>query len=341
MRIGSKLSAELEGRSIIGESRGAAGDKTFKAIDPRDGSEIGPVFYSALDAEVERAAELADSARREFAELSNKRRSGFLSAIAENLESVGTALVRRAALETGLPETRFEGELERTCGQIRMFAKVVSEGSWVDARIDRAIADRKPLPKPDIRSMLHPLGPVAVFCATNFPLAFSVAGGDTASAFAAGCPVIVIANKAHPGTAEIAAKAIAKAVSDMGLEEGVFSLIFSDGYAAGQSLVSNPLVKAVGFTGSRKGGRALIDIAAARPEPVPVFAEMSSINPIFLLPGAIAALQLPKDYMRRLRWVMVSSAQSRELSSCRNMSRPGLLSSGSSNSRKDRIQFRF
>ena len=168
-----------------------------------------------------------------------------------------------------------------------MFADLLDDGSWVDARIDHSMPDRQPVPKPDVRSMLRPLGPVAVFCASNFPLAYSVAGGDTASALAAGCPVIVNAHIAHPGTAELVGNAVAKAVKDCGMPEGVFSLLFSDGYEIGQALVRHPEIKAVGFTGSRRGGRALMDIAAARPEPIPVYTEMSSVNPTFFLPSAI------------------------------------------------------
>jgi NADP-dependent aldehyde dehydrogenase len=168
-----------------------------------------------------------------------------------------------------------------------MFADLVDEGSWVDARIDHAIPDRKPLSKPDIRSMLKPVGPVAVFCAGNFPLAYSVAGGDTASAFAAGCPVVVNAHTAHPGTAELVGIAVVEAAKECDMPEGVFSLLFSSGYEIGQALVKHPAIMAVGFTGSRRGGRALMDIAATRPEPILVYAEMSSVNPTFILPSAI------------------------------------------------------
>ena len=187
----------------------------------------------------------------------------FLRTIADNIEGLGNALIERASLETSLPNARFLGERARTCGQLRMFADLLDEGSWVDARIDHAIPDREPVPKPDVRSMLRPLGPVAVFCASNFPLAYSVAGGDTASALAAGCPVIVNAHIAHPGTAELVGIAVANAAVECGMPEGVFSLLFSDGYEIGQALVMHPEIKAVGFTGSRRGGRALMDLAAA------------------------------------------------------------------------------
>src|SRR5205823_5404234 len=183
-------------------------------------------------------------------------------------------------LETGLPLPRLQSELKRTAGQLNLFADVLEEGSWVNARIDEADRDRKPVPRPDVRSMLRPLGPVAVFGASNFPLAFSVPGGDTASALAAGCPVIVKAHPAHPETSKLTAFVISEVVPT-----GVFALV--EGYEAGIELVKHPLIKAVAFTGSRRGGRALMDIAAARAEPIPVYAEMGSINPVFILPRAL------------------------------------------------------
>ena len=281
------MNTELTGRSIIGSVSGAGTEKAFRAFNPQTGESVEPSFYSATLDELNRAVELADEARLPFGNLPGRERAKFLRAVADNIEALGDALIERASLETGLPNARFVGERGRTCSQLRMFADLLDEGSWVDARIDRAIPDRQPLPKPDIRSMLRPLGPVAVFCASNFPLAYSVAGGDTASAFAAGCPVVVNAHIAHPGTAEFVGSAIIKAVKDLGLPEGVFSLVFSDDYAIGQALVKHPAIKAVGFTGSRRGGRALMDLAAARPEPIPVYTEMSSVNPTFFLPSAI------------------------------------------------------
>ena len=197
-------------------------------------------------------------------------------------------IVPRMMAECALPEPRCRGEKGRTVGQLRMFADLVAEGSWVDARIDLAQPDRAPIPKVDLRSMQRAVGPVAVFCASNFPLAFSVAGGDTASALAAGCPVIVRAHAAHPGVAELVGGAVQAAVAKCGLPEGVFSLIFDDGISLGTALVKHAGVRAVGFTGSRAGGRALMDAAAAREVPIPVYAEMSAINPIFVLPGALA-----------------------------------------------------
>jgi alpha-ketoglutaric semialdehyde dehydrogenase len=278
---------ELKGTSIIGFDRGSASGETFTAFNPETGSSIEPDFHSATSEELDRAATLADAARISYGSLPGRARANFLRRIADNIEALGDTLIQRASLETALPNQRFVGERARTCGQLRMFADLLDEGSWVDARVDHAIPDRQPIPKPDVRSMLRPLGPVAVFCASNFPLAYSVAGGDTASALAAGCPVIVIAHTAHPGTAELVGSALTDAAKSSGMPEGVFSLIFAKDYELGQALVRHNAIKAVGFTGSRKGGRALMDIAAARPEPIPVYTEMSSVNPTFFLPGAI------------------------------------------------------
>lgn len=281
------MNLELNGLSIIGESRGKPGGNIFQAFDPHTGDAVEPPFHSAALAELERAAELAEHARIPFGNTAGSKRAIFLRSVADNIEALGDTLIERASLETGLPNARFVGERGRTCGQLRMFADLLDEGSWVDAGVDHAILDRLPIPKPDVRSMLRPLGPVAVFCASNFPLAYSVAGGDTASALAAGCPVIVNAHIAHPGTAELVGMAIATAVTDCSMPEGVFSLLFSDGYEIGQALVKHPVIKAVGFTGSRRGGRALMDLAAARSEPIPVYTEMSSVNPTFFLPSSI------------------------------------------------------
>ena len=276
------------GRSIIGNTRGTEHADIFSAFDPRTGNAVEPDFFSASSTELDAAVKLAAEARIEFGNLPGAERAEFLRQAATNLESLGDVLVERASLETALPAGRIQSERGRTCAQLRLFADLIQEGSWVDARIDRADPARTPLTKPDVRSMLRPLGPVAVFCASNFPLAFSVAGGDTVSAFAAGCPVIVMAHPAHPGTAELVGLAIRDAVKTLGLPEGVFSLLFSNNYDIGQALVRRSEIKAVGFTGSRKGGRALMDIAAARAEPIPVYAEMSSVNPTFILPSVLA-----------------------------------------------------
>ena len=238
---------EITGRSIIGFDRGSASGNTFRAFDPTTGEAVEPNFHSANENELNRAASLADGARIPYGNLPGKTRALFLRTIADNIEALGDTLIERASLETALPNQRFVGERARTCGQLRMFADLLDEGSWVDARVDHAIPDRQPIPKPDVRSMLKPLGPVAVFCASNFPLAYSVAGGDTASALAAGCPVIVIAHIAHPGTAELVGSALMEAAKSTGMPEGVFSLLFASGYEIGQALVKHAAIKAVGL----------------------------------------------------------------------------------------------
>jgi alpha-ketoglutaric semialdehyde dehydrogenase len=282
------MTIELKGTSIIGHSRGAVTTDTFRAFDPAAGTAVEPTFYSAAMVELELAASQANNAWIPYRKISGRERAIFLRKIANNIEALGDTLIRRASLETSLHKIRLEGERARTCGQLRMFADLLDEGSWVDARIDNAIPNRQPTAKPDVRSMLRPVGPIAVFCASNFPLAYSVAGGDTASALAAGCPVIVNAHIAHPGTAELVGVAVANAARECAMPEGIFSLLFSSGYEVGQALVQHPSIKAVGFTGSRRGGRALMDIAAARSEPIPVYTEMSSVNPTFILPSAMA-----------------------------------------------------
>ena len=230
---------------------------------------------------------LASEASSTYRLISGREKGAFLRKIAESLESRADEIIERAERETALPRPRLQGETARTCGQLRLFAQVVEEGSWVVARIDRPDPDRKPSPRPDIRSMLRPLGPVVVFGASNFPLAFSVAGGDTASALAAGNPVVVKAHPAHPGTSELVGHAIRESVRVCGLPEGVFSLLFDSGIRVGEQLVKHPHVKAIGFTGSRHAGRALMDLVASREEPIPFFGEMSSTNPLFILPGAL------------------------------------------------------
>jgi NADP-dependent aldehyde dehydrogenase len=283
---------ELKGISIIGFSNGSETDKIFTAFNPAYGEAVEPNFYSATNEELNKAVKLADKARIKYGKVSGKDKAQFLRQIADNIEALGDKLIERATLETGLPNARFQGERGRTCSQLRLFADYVAEGSWVDARLDLANPGREPVPKPDVRSMLRPIGAVAIFCASNFPLAFSVAGGDTASALAAGCPVVINAHNAHPGTAELVGTAISQAVKTCGLPEGVFSLLFSADYQIGQNLVKHPKIKAVGFTGSRNGGLALMEIASKRDEPIPVYAEMSSVNPTFILPSA-----LEKDYV--------------------------------------------
>ncbi len=266
--------------------------RTFQAEDPATGQPLLPVFRAADDVEVDRACERAERAFEVYGDSRKtpaSARAEFLRAIAAGLESSGAEICARAGAETGLPAARLQSELGRTTNQLRMFAAVIEDGAWVDARLDRPDADRRPLPKPDVRSMRIPLGPVAVFGASNFPLAFSVAGGDTASALAAGNPVIVKAHPAHPGTSELAGEVIADAARSLHMPEGTFSLLFDDGFTVGRRLVQHASICAVAFTGSRAGGEALMRLSANRPKPIPVYAEMGSINPVLLLPGALRA----------------------------------------------------
>ncbi len=279
--------SKLSGRSLIGFREGTGTGGAMHASNPMTGERLGPGFIPATAEEVELAVRLAAEAFDVYRRASGRERGAFLRKIAGKLESITADLVERAGQETALPQARLQGETSRTCGQLRLFAQVAEEGSWINARIDRADPDRKPVPRPDIRSMLRPLGPVVVFGASNFPLAFSVAGGDTASALAGGNVVIVKAHAAHPGTSELVGRAVQESVKECGLPEGVFSLLFGSGSEIGTALMKHPLVRAGGFTGSRAAGRALMDVAASRPEPIPFYAEMSSTNPVFILPGAL------------------------------------------------------
>lgn len=277
----------LSGKSFIGFSRGTGSELCGSAVNPATGEALSPSTISATDEEVAQAIALAEDAFIDFRETSGADRALFLRAIASNIEATIDEIAERGPLETGLPEMRMRGESGRTIGQLRLFATLIEDGSWVDARIENAQPERQPLAKVDLRSMLRPLGPVVVFAASNFPLAFSVAGGDTASALAAGCPVIVKAHSSHPGVSELVANAVVKAAQETNMPEGVFSMVFGGGRTVGQTLVKAEGVKAVGFTGSQAGGRALMDIAAARPEPIPVYAEMSAINPVVMLPSTL------------------------------------------------------
>jgi alpha-ketoglutaric semialdehyde dehydrogenase len=278
---------KLFGRSLIGFREGNDTGEMSYASDPTSGQHLQPGFAAATVEEVELAARLASEAFAVYSRVSGRDRGVFLRTIASKIESIAADIVERAQQETALPKARLQGETARTCAQLRLFAEVAEEGSWVDARIDRADPDRKPAARPDIRSMLRPLGPVVVFGASNFPLAFSAAGGDTASALASGNPVIVKAHAAHPGTGELVGQMVRESVRKCNLPEGVFSLLFGSGAQIGTALMKHPLVKAGGFTGSRTAGRALMDVAAARPEPIQFYAEMSSTNPVFILPGAL------------------------------------------------------
>ena len=278
---------QLSGTSIIGFRRGPQNGSAFYAFNPASAASLPPAYHAATASDVNQAVVLASEAFEQYRLTSPQVRSAFLRTIAKNIESLGENLVQRASSETGLPAARIQTELARTCNQLHLFADLVEEGSWVDARIDLGDPSRQPLRKPDVRSMLIPLGPVVVFCASNFPLAFSVAGGDTASALAAGNPVIVKAHHAHPGTAEMVGLAISEAVKSCDVPEGVFALLYGPGEDVGMQLVRHPLIKAGGFTGSRSGGQALMKAAAARPDPIPFYAEMSSVNPVFIFPNAL------------------------------------------------------
>src|SRR2546423_6692918 len=277
----------LHGLNIVG-GRAMDGGKRFSATNPSNSQNLTPEFHEATPEQIEQAMALAESAFDLYRSLKVTQRAAFLDAIAAEI-AASDAAVQRAHLETGLPLERLRGERGRTVNQLKMFARLIEEGSWVDARIDHADLERKPVPKPDLRRMLIPIGPVVVFAASNFPLAFSVAGGDTASAFAAGCPVVVKTHPAHPGTSEIVASLIVKAAQATNMPPGVFSMLHGRDHEINLALVRHPLTRAVGFTGSLRGGRALFDAACARPDPIPVFAEMGSTNPIFILPGALRA----------------------------------------------------
>jgi len=271
----------IAGQPVVGEGKAAFG------FNPASNEQLEPAYTLLTEEQLKAATAAAADAYPSFSTLDPETHAGFLEAIADNIEAIGDELIVRAGQETGLPAARLQGERARTTGQLRLFASVVRQGDFRGVRIDPALPERTPLPRADIRQRQIPLGPVAVFGASNFPLAFSTAGGDTASALAAGCPVVFKAHNAHPGTGELVGQAIVKAVRDAGLHPGVFSLIYGPGSSIGQALVADPAIKAVGFTGSQSAGIALMRTAAARPEPIPVYAEMSSLNPVFVFPGAL------------------------------------------------------
>ncbi|MEU2006515.1 aldehyde dehydrogenase (NADP(+)) [Rhodococcus sp. NPDC019627] len=280
---------DVTGQMIIAGKPVQGTGPTIHGVNPATGERLEPGFAHGTERDVETACAAADEAFAPYRATSSEDRAQFLEAIADNIEALGDTLVTRACAESGLPQGRITGEVGRTSGQLRLFAGVLRDGGWNGARIDPAQPDRIPLPRADIRQRKIPLGPVAVFGASNFPLAFSVAGGDTASALAAGCPVVVKAHDAHPGTSELVGWAIADAVASTGMPAGTFSLLYGPGPGLGTALVKDSRIKAVGFTGSRSGGTALVAAAAGRPEPIPVYAEMSSINPVFLLESALAS----------------------------------------------------
>ena len=273
----------LTGKNIIGNQLSQESNVTFQGENPSTGKKLEPAFYEASAKEINDAIEKASKAFQQYRNKTGVEKAKFLEAVAEEILAMED-LITRASQESGLPEARITGERGRTVGQLQLFAELLREGSWVDARIDTAQPDRKPLPKVDIRSMQKALGPVGVFGASNFPLAFSVAGGDTVSALAAGCPVVFKAHPAHPGTSEMVGLAIQRAVQKTGMPDGTFSMVNGRSTEVGMALVRHPLIKAIGFTGSFFGGKALFDEANKRPEPIPVYAEMGSTNPVFILP---------------------------------------------------------
>ena len=278
---------QLHGKNQIAGTLSAAGRRKFTSFDPRLGKPLGPDFTESTDDEIESALRLAAEAFPLFRAAPHESVAGLLDAIGDEIPGLGDSLIDRATQESGLSKERLTGERSRTVNQLRMFAALVRDGSYVDARIDTAMPDRQPLPRPDLRRMLIPIGPVVVFAASNFPLAFSVAGGDTASALAARCPVVVKAHPAHPGTSELVGGAIGRAVQKAGLPPGIFSLLHSTDPAASVALVHHPHTRAVAFTGSLRAGRAIFDAASRRPDPIPAFVEMGSVNPVFILPGAL------------------------------------------------------
>lgn len=278
----------IHGNNLIAGAASQGTGKSFAADSPLDGSTLPGKFFEASPANVDAALSAAAAAFPAFAAVSPEQRAVLLETIADNIVALGDALLERCHQECGLPLARLQGERGRTVGQLRMFAAVARENSWQDPRIDTAQPDRQPLPKPDLRRLLIPLGPIVVFGASNFPLAFSVAGGDTASALATGNPVVVKAHDSHPGTSEMVADAVTAAVKSCGLPAGVFSMLHGPGRVLGPLLARHPASKAIALTGSLTAGRALFDAAASRPDPIPVFAEMSSLNPLIVLPNALA-----------------------------------------------------
>lgn len=269
---------ELSGRSAI----------KIYAVDPANRTKLPEAFFAATQEEIDLALIKAFNAWRIFRQIEPKQKALFLTAIADGIEMLGETLVKRMMLETGYPESRVLVERKRTCAQLRMYAEIITKGDWREIIVDTALPDRTPAPRPDLRKINMAIGPVIVFAASNFPLAYSTAGGDTASALAAGCPVIIKAHESHLGTNALVAEVIMHAAKETGMPDGVFSSLNGEGIKTGQQLVMHPLTAAVGFTGSLRGGRALFDLGNQREKPIPVFAEMGSTNPVFLLPGKVA-----------------------------------------------------
>lgn len=307
---------QVLGKNLIGFTESSEGTVGIQAINPASGEPIGPLFFKATASELDLAIHKANSAFAIYRKKSGAEKALFLETIASEIEGLGDSLIDRYIAESGLPAGRAQGERGRTIGQLRLFAQLLKEGSWVNAIIDTALRDRQPLAKPDLRAMERPLGPVGIFGASNFPLAFSVAGGDTVSALAAGCTVVFKGHPSHLGTSELVGRAILEAAQKTEMPDGTFSLVFDDTIEIGQALAKHPLIKAIGFTGSFKGGKSLFDAAAARPEPIPVYAEMGSINPVFILPKTI------KDKGANLAQAYINSVTMGVGQFCTN---PGLL----------------
>ncbi|MEE4217620.1 MAG: aldehyde dehydrogenase (NADP(+)) [Xanthomonadales bacterium] len=279
---------EITGKSLISGRWLMPGGDRFQSFNPYSGERFNS-FRGCGKIEVDAALAAAAQAYRDMQKMTGKQIAGFLNAVADEIELLGEGLLETCDAETGLGLARLTGERGRATGQLRAFAAIAEKGEWVGASIDTAIPDRRPVPKPDLRRMMRGIGPVAVFGASNFPFAFSVPGGDTASALAAGNPVVVKGHPAHPATSELLGHAFERAITRTGFPPGAFSLLQSPGNETGTELVKHPAVQAVGFTGSMRGGRALMDLAAARPHPIPVYAEMGSVNPVFLGPKTLAA----------------------------------------------------
>ncbi len=277
----------ITGHHLIAGHEAAPAGHTFQAVNPATSQPLPGVFGEATHDQIDQALRAADDAFDTLRSASPETRAALLKAVADEIMALGDELLVRAQAETGYPMARLQGERGRATGQCKLFANLIREGSWADPRIDRPLPDRQPLPKPDVRRVFLPIGPVVVFGASNFPFAISVAGTDTICALAAGCPVVVKAHPAHPGACEMIGRAIAAAIEKHGLPAGCFSLVHGRSHDVGITLVKHPLARAVAFTGSLGGGRALMDVAAARHEPIPFYGEMGSVNPVFVLPGAL------------------------------------------------------
>ncbi len=282
------MNVVLTGRQLIAGQWISSSSESLNAVNPASGETLTPAFAHATSAEVDAVMQAAKCAFTVTRSLSVEQRIQLLEAISAQIMALGDELLQRAHAETGLPLARLTGERARTCGQLKHFAEVLREGSWTNAVIDTAEPQRQPLPKPDLRRVNRPIGPVVVFGASNFPFAYGACGGDTASALAAGNPVVVKAHERHPGVNELFGHAVLAALKECGLPAEIFGLMQGSGATVGQALAKHPATQAIGFTGSKRAGRALFDLAAARPVPIPVFAEMGSVNPLVILPGALA-----------------------------------------------------